>query len=96
MEELHQLLLGMYPAIDQVVEEVLKAIDTLIAPHYSGPLGIDMMLYRDDKGEIAINPCVEVNLRMTMGMVTAAMGSRHGLQGDFSITASQSGYCLKI
>jgi len=96
MEELHQLLLGVYPAIDQVVEEVLKAIDTLIAPHYSGPLGIDMMLYRDDKGEIAINPCVEVNLRMTMGMVTAAMGSRHGLQGDFSITASQSGYCLKI
>jgi len=96
MTELHQQLLDVYPALDQVVEKVLKAIDSLIAPHYSGPLGVDMMLYRGDKGEIALNPCVEINLRMTMGMVTAAMGNHHGLHGDFSITASQSGYCLKI
>jgi hypothetical protein len=33
---------------------------------------------------------------MTMGMVTAAMGSRHGLRGNFSITANKSGYFLKL
>lgn len=96
MEELHEMLLDMYPDLDPVVGQVLMAIDDLIAPHYDGYLGIDMMLYRDKSGKIALNPCVEVNLRMTMGMVTAAMGSRHGLRGSFSVTASKSGYSLKI
>ena len=72
------------------------AIDDRIAPHYDGYLGIDMMLYWDENGKIALNPCVEVNLRMTMGMVTAAMGSRHGLRGNFSITAGESGYDVKL
>lgn len=42
-----------------------KAIDTFIAPFYSGPLGIDMLI--TDSG--AIHPCVEINLRHTMGML---------------------------
>ena len=96
MEELHELLLGMYPDLDSVIGQVLMTINELISPHYDGPLGVDMMLYRDQDGQIAINPCVEINLRMTMGMVTAAMGSRHALRGNFSITASKSGYFLKI
>ena len=90
-EELHGLLQGMYPDLDPVIGQVLMAIDDLVAPHYNGPLGIDMMLYRDKNGKMAINPCVEINLRMTMGMVTAAMGDRHGLRGVFSIVINQSG-----
>ena len=96
MEELHQYLIGQYPALDQVVEKVLLGIDSIVAPCYNGPLGIDMMLYRDYKGNVALNPCVEVNLRMTMGMVTAAMGSRHGLRGNFTIIASKSGYSHQL
>jgi hypothetical protein len=96
MEELHEMLLGMYPDLGPVIDQVLMAIDDLIAPHYNGYLGIDMMLYWDENGKIALNPCVEVNLRMTMGMVTAAMGSRHGLRGDFSIVADESGYFMKM
>ena len=90
MEELHEMLLGMYPELDSVIGQVLMTIDDIVAPHYNGPLGIDMMLYRDNKGNIALNPCVEVNLRMTMGMVTAAMGSRHGLRGRFKIESTSS------
>jgi len=91
-EELHQFLLNQYPALDQVVENVLTATDSIIAPHYHGPLGIDMMLYKRENGEIALNPCVEVNLRMTMGMVTAAMGDRHHLHGHFKIEKTSSRY----
>ena len=91
-EELHELLQGMYPDLDSVIGQLIIAINELIAPHYNGPLGIDMMLYWDEKGRIAINPCVEVNLRMTMGMVTAAMGDRHGLRGNFKIATDASGY----
>ncbi len=96
MEELHRFLVNLCPDLDNVVDDVLKAIDGIVAPHYNGPIGIDMMLYWDENGKIALNPCVEVNLRMTMGMVTAAMGSRHGLRGNFTILANESGYDVKL
>lgn len=95
-EELHQYLLNRYPALDHVVEQVLMALDGMVAPHYNGPLGVDMMLYRDDSGNVALNPCVEINLRMTMGMVTAAMGDRHGLRGRFSIVSDNSRYLVSL
>ena len=85
MDELHSHLLNMYPALDAVVDHVLAALDVIIAPHYKGPLGVDMMIYRDGNKGLAVNPCVEVNLRMTMGMVVAALGQNHGLRGQFSI-----------
>ena len=96
MEELHQFLLGLYPGLDPVIGQVIRVMDDLIAPVYNGPVGIDMMLYKDGKGKIALNPCVEVNMRMTMGMVTAAMGDRHGLRGQFSIIAGNSGYSFSL
>ena len=92
MEELHRFLLEKYPALDEVVDNVLKAIDGVIAPHYDGPLGIDMMLYKKEDGTVELNPCVEINLRMTMGMVTAAMGNRYALQGSFKIENDTSGH----
>lgn len=96
MEELHQFLLSRYPDLDNVVDNVLKAIDGIVAPHYHGPLGIDMMFYHDDDGNIALNPCVELNLRMTMGMVTAAMGRNHNLRGTFSISSDDGCYIACI
>ena len=96
MEELHLLLMQQYPALDQIIYNVLKALDTIIAPHYNGPLGIDMMFYIKEDGTVAINPCVEINLRMTMGMVTAAMGSRHNMRGKFMIENDASGHYRAI
>ena len=49
-----------------VINAQREALDSLIAPYYSGPLGIDMLAEKDGN----INPCVEINLRMTMGMAT--------------------------
>ncbi|MBP1639135.1 MAG: hypothetical protein H6Q17_718 [Bacteroidetes bacterium] len=39
-----------------------------IAPHYAGMLGVDMFVYEED-GQRKFHPCVEINLRMTMGCV---------------------------
>ncbi len=36
----------------------------LLAPWYSGPVGVDMMVLNDG----TLHPCVEINWRMTMGM----------------------------
>lgn len=50
---------------DTFISVQKRAIEKLIAPHYSGPLGIDML--GTESG--SVNPCVEINLRHTMGMV---------------------------
>ena len=43
-------------------------IDRNIAPQYEGFVGVDMFVFRHND-EIVIHPCVEFNLRMTMGLV---------------------------
>ncbi len=48
-----------------IVEGLKTAIERVIAIDYSGPLGVDMLV--TDSG--AVNPCVELNLRHTMGML---------------------------
>ena len=39
-----------------------------IAPYYKGCVGVDMFVYRKD-GDFFVNPAVELNLRMTMGLL---------------------------
>lgn len=41
--------------------------------HHDGPIGIDMLLYRDDSGAMKIHPCVEINARHTMGYVSLSL-----------------------
>ncbi len=53
-----------------------RALDAVIAPHYTGPLGVDMMVARTGGGERFVMPCVEVNLRYTMGFVAMAVARR--------------------
>ena len=59
--------------IRTALEEILT---TMVAQCYNGYLGIDMLLFRHADGSIGINPCVEMNLRTTMGVLTSVVGSR--------------------
>ncbi|MDE6577119.1 MAG: hypothetical protein K2K58_02980, partial [Muribaculaceae bacterium] len=47
-----------------IIEAQKEGLKKLIAPNYSGPVGIDMLTTSSG----ALVPCVEINLRMTMGM----------------------------
>ncbi len=58
----------------QQLEDILTAI---IAPHYTGYLGIDMIIYRSTRDEILLHPCIELNLRMSMGMVARIIADRY-------------------
>lgn len=51
---------------EDLIAAQIATIDKLISPYYEGPMGIDMLA--DKQGNV--NPCVEINLRMTMGMAT--------------------------
>ena len=72
--------------IRDAVEEVLQKV---YAPHYFGCLGVDMMIYRKEDGLLAIHPCVEINMRYTMGMVALQLFRRYIAplaEGSFHIT----------
>ncbi|MCQ2289359.1 MAG: hypothetical protein MJZ74_09715 [Muribaculaceae bacterium] len=85
MQALHDIIAAQYTAIDEMTEAMTRVVEKIIAPHYDGYLGVDMLLYRNENAEIAVDPCVEVNLRCTMGLVTSILGERHGMRGTFSI-----------
>lgn len=54
-----------------------KILTTLIAPHYKGYMGVDMILYRNEQNDILLHPCIELNLRMSMGMVARIIADRY-------------------
>ena len=59
--------------VDELREAIVEVMTTALQGCYIGPFGIDMMVVCDDsknrgeKSEIALHPCVELNLRRTMG-----------------------------
>lgn len=63
-EEIRGRIQGVCPGVStsQLIDVQKLALKSLF-PRYSGPVGIDMLA--DAEGRI--NPCVEINLRMTMG-----------------------------
>lgn len=87
--ELRDIITMQYPDYHIVEDAIIKVINELISPHYNGFLGVDMLLFRNSDGTIGINPCVELNLRTTMGTVTSILGEQHGLQGVFSIIPAE-------
>lgn len=51
--------------IDPLLEAQRKGLDQLVAPGYDGYVGIDMIMSPEGR----INPCIELNLRHTMGII---------------------------
>jgi len=84
---LNQQISQRYSHFNEVVEALSQALNDIVAPHYTGWLGVDMLLYNTTQGVISINPCVELNLRPTMGAVTCMLGNSllaEGTTGTFS------------
>lgn len=70
-----------------LIDEIKQFISEKIAPNYTGYLGVDMFVYTVND-EYRINPMVEVNLRMTMGMVARVFADKflvNGAKGWFKI-----------
>lgn len=82
-----------------VKERLAIELTRLLQPlDYNGILGVDMMIYRVPCG-FALNPCVELNLRMNMGAVSRIFYDRFvsaSSRGRFSVTFyKQPGEALK-
>ncbi len=63
------------------VASVLRAeLTDLVATDYSGNFGVDMMICDDGRGGYQLAPCVELNLRLTMGVVAHRLVERFGTE----------------
>lgn len=59
--------------INSIQEKIIRLLDL---QDYRGCWGVDMMIVVTDEGEYLLHPCVEINLRRTMGHVALALGNR--------------------
>lgn len=57
-------------------------LEALLGGAYAGSLGVDMMLVRTGRGALVLHPCVEVNLRRTMGHAALAMAGKVANMGS--------------
>lgn len=61
----------------ELLDDVRRNIQSILAPLlrgvYTGPFGVDMMAVGDGDGAMMLHPCVELNLRRTMGHVALAL-----------------------
>lgn len=60
--------------LDRVRCQICDVLQPLMKGVYSGPFGVDMMVVAKDDGDgFFLHPCVELNLRRTMGHVVLAL-----------------------
>ncbi len=61
-----------YNNLANIIERQKLMLENYVAQYYDGPLGIDMMVTEDGN----IHPCVEINIRDTMGRVAVDIQNR--------------------
>jgi len=78
--------------LEQTKHLLLQFFEQNVAPFYKGYFGVDMFVYEQD-GQFFLHPCVEINMRMTMGIVSRIFYDRFVEQGKFGFF--RVGYCSK-
>lgn len=73
-------------ALEQVKEQIIGELSGVYADVYSGYLGVDMMVCSfPESPDYKIHPCVEINLRMTMGMVSRLLCDKYVYPGKTGV-----------
>ena len=68
-------ILSRYTSLEcfkRIRETVVSVMSKQLKGNYSGPFGIDMMIIKDG----VVHPCVELNLRQTMGHVALTLSKK--------------------
>ena len=78
-----------------VLGKIKYLSETLYQNKYNGPFGVDMMIVADDTSEYLLHPCVEINLRRTMGHVALALGN-YIKNGRLAIVGKPHSFSLQL
>lgn len=52
----------------QPIKETLETSN--LAKNYEGYFGVDTLIFRDEAGKLKVNPCLEINVRHNMGLLS--------------------------
>ncbi len=63
----------LHPTLQTVREALQYHLGARLCGQYTGPLGVDMMITEDAEGNCRLHPCIEINLRRTMGYVAVQL-----------------------
>ena len=62
-----------------------EKLATTYGHSYKGYIGVDMIICRTNDGRNALHPCVEVNMRMNMGVLSTILAKRFLAKGSRAI-----------
>jgi hypothetical protein len=55
----------------KIIQPLIKTIEASdLAKYYEGNFGIDTLIFLDENSELKINPCLEINVRQSMGLLS--------------------------
>ena len=101
-ESVKQEMISRYMPID-FIDRVKQRITKELHLHgYVGPFGIDMMIVKNSQlsilnSQLSLHPCVEINLRRTMGHVALAISpTDDDIRGVMRVIYDGNHYKLKI
>ena len=74
------------PTLHDVRKKLIEIFSSMLSGCYTGYFGVDMMICCQN-GEILLHPCVEINMRMNMGVVSRIFFDRY-------LSSSSRGYLV--
>lgn len=100
-------MISRYISVDRlnvVKEKICTVLGALYKDRYKGPFGIDMMIVRGSEngqwsmanGQFLLHPCVEINLRRTMGHVAIELSKHFPSGSTMNIVFSDNRYRLNV
>ena len=87
-EEMHRKTLSQHISLQELdtTDTLLREkLSTTYGYKYKGYIGVDMIICRTNDGEYALHPCVEVNMRMNMGVLSTILANRFLAEGSKAI-----------
>ena len=99
---IEELLSNYVPKMDwyDLRNRLIKFLRERLGTNYSGYIGVDMMVvYSKEQSKYYIHPCVEINLRMNMGVASRLFYDRYvklGSKGLFSVNYFSSSESLNV
>ena len=88
-------MISRYVPVDLLDGIKQKITERLRLPDYVGPFGVDMMIVKNS--QLFLHPCVEINLRRTMGHVALSISpTDDDIRGVMRVIYDGNHYKLKI
>ena len=82
--------------LDAVQQRICERLGERYKGKYRGPFGIDMMIVASEAGGFLLHPCVEINLRRTMGHVALELARQCASERVMRIEYFDNRYMLHI